>query len=942
MGDPAPNLRDGMRQVSGLEPPPAAPEPPQTYSSVTRLFDDERAELLKHIPPWTVKKAWFALSHLLLEPGARVVDMGCRDGSMVYTMAVLAPNMTFVGVDKNPDTITAAKETYRQENLEFYCADILDNALPDESADAIICNFVLHEIFSSSDFNQRLVRQTLRDCGRYLKPGGHLFVRDFAEPVGAEELVLIEMPDMPSKSTKLEELSEPDLLIWYSEYATMQDDPGASGFFLEELPPRFPRTRLFRLPHKWAYEFIMRKDARTKWQAEVPKEYTFFNEREYHRTLNTLGLRVLYSAPHWDDTYIKKHFEKNFRLMDENGAPLGTPATSFSVLAQKVDHRDAVLLAERRKAKTQGSSFHVTTYRNDVDGRLVEIVSRDLNSVDIIPFSIMEGNRLVVYLHEGVPRGLVNAVPRGGRNLDGKFWSGHLTEAVSVDAEVIKQVEENGEQGVVNFMHDALGLKPSVGQSFVAGPSYYPNPRFIAERVETRFISVEPHVGRFVPGFVREDIKGFASTGAIKAFDAQSVLNAISVGALPSGNLETQLLVLFAMLEIHPVDWAESPLILKEDESIKNAVKVSDVLKKTAKKEKKYSETRGTLGKIKLEKSIFVDEGVDTDGVNKGLAARDVDFVVNEESGMNVAVILPLSRQHSGEVMAGVIVDYMPIPERYGGDGEMVSLPTLNLPKDAHTVEQARKYIAEKFEIKIDQVSKMGEPYFSHVGVTPQRIFPFAINCPHSKMAQPKHGLTAVTPLKDIAKLHWKDLFERYDCDLLKVFGRAHKRNFSQIDMGLNWTFDMPMVPRYSDLPFTTGTAVDVRMTSQNTQKQTTLPPAPAQKSRPLTGTTKPAVQKSTQPPAPMRIKPTSSTPANLPNAPQIPAGEMAGMYAGATGGLTRAAKQTERGERAGGKGGGKGGNASGGSGKRGFKPTASEDKKKKSTPTLSGPKPEQ
>ncbi len=543
MGDGASTLRTGMNRA--LLPHDDTPvlDAPQTYTSVERLFGEEQAELLKNIPPWTIKKAWFALAHLLLEPGAKIIDIGCRDGSMVYTMAVLAPNMNFIGLDKNAETINKATTEYQLPNIEFRSADILDAALPDNFADAIICNFVLHEIFSNSDFNQRPVRQTLRQCQQFLKPGGHLFLRDFCEPINAEELVLMEMPDTPSRSVKLEELSEPDLLIWYSEYATMQDEPGAAGFFLEELPIRFPRTRLFRLPHKWAYEFIMRKDRRVQWQAEVPKEYTFFNEREYHRALNTLGLRVLYSAPHWDETYIKNHFEKNFRLMDENGNHLGNPATSFVVLAKKMDQRDSLLLTERRKAKDQTSRFHVTTYRNDGDGRLIEVVSRNVNTTEIIPFTIMNGNRLVVYLHEGVPRGLVNAVPRGGRNLDGKFWSGHLTEAIAVDTEVVSDIEEKGTAAVVDFVGDALGLRVSLGQSFVAGPGYYPNPRFIAERVETRFVSVEPSIGRYVPKFVREDIAGFASTGAIKAFDAQSVLNAISVGALPSGNLEMQLLM---------------------------------------------------------------------------------------------------------------------------------------------------------------------------------------------------------------------------------------------------------------------------------------------------------------------------------------------------------------------------------------------------------------
>lgn len=822
-----PHLRSGHRRASQPETGAragqneAAPSPPN--AAVHRLFDPEIAKVLETIPPWTIKRAWFALAHLVLEPGSVVADIGCRDGAMAYVMAVLSPTMKFVGVDKNADTIKSAQDRFKRNNLEFRTGDLMDNALPEDSVDAIICNNILHEIFSSSDFNVRLVRGALRECQRYLKPGGTLMVRDFAEPANADDLVLMEMPDTPSRSTKIEELSDPDLLVWYSEYATMQDDPASSGFFLEEMPPRFPRTRLFRLPHKWAYEFIMRKDARAKWSSEVPKEYTFFNEREYHKTFNELGLRVLYSAPHWDDAYIKKHFDGRFRLMDEELNPLGNPATSFIILAKKVDVRDSLLISERRKAKSQETQFHITTYRNEVDGRLVEVVSRNVNLTDIIPFTIMDGGRLVVYLHEGIPRAIVNSIPRGGRNLDGKFWSGHLTEAVSVDTEIITEVEEKGQDGVIDFMDKAMGLRVSIGQSFTQGPEYLPNPRFISETVGTRYVSVEPSIGRYVPQFVRDDIKGFSTTGAIRAFDAQSVLNAISVGVLPSGHLEMQLLVLFDMLGIEVTDWADSPLTLKQDEPGTKLPKVSDILKKTEKKQKVYKEVKGAIGKIRVEKSIFVDEGHDGEGANKGLAARDIDFAINEEYGMNVAVVMPLSKNMDGEVMAGVIMDYMPIPERYSGDGSIVTLPMFNLPKEIQTMDMAKRYVAEQFQIKPDQVSKLGEPYFSHIGVTPQRIFPFAVNAPITNMAAPKHGVTSVAPIVTIGQLHWRGIFDRYDCNLLKLTGRVNRRIFSQNEMGIACKWAKPLVPQYADIPFTTGTVVDTRTPMQ--QRKSDLSP---------------------------------------------------------------------------------------------------------------------
>src|SRR5690606_32029214 len=105
--------------------------------------------------------------------------------------------------------------------------------------------------------------------------------------------------------------------------ARPRQDPGCGGFFLEELPARFPRTRLFRLPYKWAYEFIMRKDDRGHWETELPMEYTFYTERGFRKELRALGARLVYSAPYWDEDIIEKKFEGHFRLYDNRMNPLG-------------------------------------------------------------------------------------------------------------------------------------------------------------------------------------------------------------------------------------------------------------------------------------------------------------------------------------------------------------------------------------------------------------------------------------------------------------------------------------------------------------------------------------------------------------------------------------------------------------------------------------------
>ena len=44
---------------------------------------ERRDMLLKLVAPADIRKAWFALSHLLLDEGSRVIDMGCDDGAVL-------------------------------------------------------------------------------------------------------------------------------------------------------------------------------------------------------------------------------------------------------------------------------------------------------------------------------------------------------------------------------------------------------------------------------------------------------------------------------------------------------------------------------------------------------------------------------------------------------------------------------------------------------------------------------------------------------------------------------------------------------------------------------------------------------------------------------------------------------------------------------------------
>ena len=716
---------------------------------------EDWAEDLRHLPVETVKKAWFTTAHMLLDPGAHVVDMGCSDGAMTYAMAVLNPNIKFTGVDIDRESIDFARETFQRPNLRFEQGDIGARIFDDNSLDGIINSFILHEIYSAHNFNENIIVQALENQFKQLKDYGLIFTRDFAimEP---DEMVMIEMPDVHSNSSDPEEMTDPELLEYYADQARSNLDTYSAGFPLEELPPRYPGTRRFRLPYKWAYEFIVRNNDRENWEEELVKEYTFYTQRDFSRILGGLGTRVLYTAPHWNQDFINHHYLQHFRMYDDDGKPLGAPPTSFISLAKKLPERQSLALEERRTAKEPSGNLNIHAMRNEVDGRNIDIASRDIQTQDVIPYRVGSNNRLKIFLHDGAPRPIMNTIPRNGKVLDGKRWSGHMIEPISIDIEEMDKYDFNEFKDTAKFCRDYLGLKPVMSKVMEDGPRYYPAPDFIDDRIETRYINVQDDKKIVPPKYLTPDKQGFSDVGVYREFDAQDILDAISVGLIPLGTLELQIMNLYKKLDITPLTWAECPLVLQEppEDAYENIKSATQILKLIDLVDERYRDIKGTAGDLRVIPSVFVDEGREGGGI-AGLASREMDFVISEERTINTAVVLPLSRDHSGEVLACLQSDYFPVPQRYKGSSRVITIPSVDLPRDIASIEDAKRFIADKYGTNVENVAQMGEPYYSHIGMTPRRIFPFAITAVAS--AGNVTGGTVYTPLSRIAELLYFD-----------------------------------------------------------------------------------------------------------------------------------------------------------------------------------------
>lgn len=835
-------LRQGHRKAMGLDdsaqiPPPSAPDtespPPKKaeegYSrTMERFFTSDRVELLKDIPPHIVKKAWFTMSHALLNPGAIVLDAGCQTGEMVYVMAVLNPHFEFIGMDVNPSFIRQATAAFKRPNLKFVVGNVYTD-LGEKQYDLIINSFFLHELYSASFYNDRLVQMALEKEYKALRNNGTLIIRDYVSP-NPGEYVLIEFTDKGVSGDTFETMSESELLIWFADHARAKssgdDNLGASGFFLEELPPNYPKTRLFRVPAKWAYEFILRKDNREKMRDELSKEYAFYTEQEFRKQLRGFGARVAYTAPHWDEGFIKSRYTGAIRMYKEDGTKMGAPATNHIMVARKVAENTSQVVMERRTSRARTGSVYIRSVRDEKSGSITDIVCRDMEIAEVIPFRLTPDNKLKIYLHEDVPRGLANSVPRSGQNLDGRRWSGHMTEAIGVPAYDMGRIKDAENFELQKFSIQHIGIRPSIDAKLLEGGGFYPDPNQIDERIVTYYYRVENYHEPFPAKESLKDIDGFSSRGTVREFDAQEILNAISVGYIPTSRLELQIMGLYQMLGLKAEVWSDSPLQLSEI-PIEETLKINDIMKQYKLGDDRFKPVRGSAGNIRLVQSVFVDEGRDQGGGMAGLAARDLEFAVPENATVNTAVVLPLVKNLNGEVMAGVVTQYLPVPQRYSGNGCIMTLPSFPLPKEVTDIEAARFFVAEQFKVKPEHVARMGESYFAHIGVTPHRIYPFAVTDMRGFYDGFTHGATQVTMLKDLWKLLYWDNHDSF----LKIAAIAHQ-TLGENELCVKHDFDFKMgqsaqkatVLESSVLSYAGSSATSSPTSSEEKEKTTSSP----------------------------------------------------------------------------------------------------------------------
>lgn len=113
-----------------------------------------------------------------LQPGFRVLDIGCGTGSLTLLLKRLHPEVAVVGLDPDPKALAIAKRKAERAGLAIQFDQGFSDPLsyPTASFDRVFSSLMFHHL------NPDEKRATLREVRRVLAPGGTLHLLDFGPP----------------------------------------------------------------------------------------------------------------------------------------------------------------------------------------------------------------------------------------------------------------------------------------------------------------------------------------------------------------------------------------------------------------------------------------------------------------------------------------------------------------------------------------------------------------------------------------------------------------------------------------------------------------------------------------------------------------------------------------------------------------------------------------
>jgi len=115
------------------------------------------------------------LDQAALQPGQRVLEVGCGTGSMVVQIKKLHPQVEGVGLDPDPKALARARGKAKRlaSSIQFDAGFAGELPYPDGSFDRVFSSFMFHHLPADEK------RNMLAEARRVLRPDGELHILDF-------------------------------------------------------------------------------------------------------------------------------------------------------------------------------------------------------------------------------------------------------------------------------------------------------------------------------------------------------------------------------------------------------------------------------------------------------------------------------------------------------------------------------------------------------------------------------------------------------------------------------------------------------------------------------------------------------------------------------------------------------------------------------------------
>ena len=129
---------------------------------------------------------------------------------------------------------------------------------------------------------------------------------------------------------------------------------------------------------------------------------------------------------------------------------------------------------------------------------------------------------------------------------------------------------------------------------------------------------------------------------------------------------------------------------------------------------------------LDLRKGAFIEK----DSQNKIISRAEFEYIVPQGFSKNTAAAIPFLKTGK-EVLVGIEFRDLPAPQRFTGNSNLACVPAWRLPKSISHKFEIETFLQEKFStdfgVEINKFWELGGSYFTSAGITPEIVYPAAI-----------------------------------------------------------------------------------------------------------------------------------------------------------------------------------------------------------------------